>query len=299
MKKSNRILLYFIVFIIAFFLLVISLRTLNESLESFETLEPFKLEEAASYVQELNPLLPTRPGYNPSSISHLFISGQHWIVIRYVGYTLHDKTYVANPPLPFGSTCSYLVSIEIVDDGIKLIEGTGKWITEPGRKMNEIETLSLEDLRLYPIDTISKVGINGTSYDRTKNNIKYEFFTSKINLETGVLDSMTIFKSDQPEKNWIPINPNQFIYGWKDNMIQWASIHGNDWSLTHSTSHSFPVLNSARGSSCFVDYKDGLIAGIVHSCDESKNYLHYMVVMDPRNDYEVIKCSKSFVYHSP
>jgi len=253
--------------------------------------------ERISTIQPLNPILPCKEGYRPSSISHIYHFQKHWILVRYVSYTIVDGCFVLNPLVPYSniSSLNYLASIEIHKDGIKVVEGSGAWLnTSLLNSLQEgLDRMSrgIEDVRMFSMADSGEmdVSITGTNVDMTDHGIP-NCFVGKMDLMEGRVSDISIFQSKQVEKNWIPVSNKDFIYEWKRDKIVFIDT---DSTTKTYISHLFPMLHGARGSSCFVEGGDGLLYGIVHKVEE-QCYWHIIIVMN--RNREVVRHSRPFYY---
>jgi hypothetical protein len=247
--------------------------------------------------QDLNPMLPCKEGYRPSSISHLFHGSTHWILVRYVSYVIIDGRYLLDPLVPYSniSSLNYLVSIEMVDAGIRIMNESGKWLYGSYPTVfSDGMSRGLEDIRMFSLsnesidsnesnDSNESIRITGTNVDMTDDGIP-NCFLARLELLTGRVYDIQVLRSKHVEKNWIPFGYD-FLYAWKRNEIVWLN--------SDVSPNPFPWLYGVRGSSCFVEDGDGFLYAIVHKVHDMK-YLHSIVVMD-RNK-QIIRHSMPFYF---
>ena len=250
----------------------------------------------------------------PSSASHIYYKGHHFLNTRYVNYLIkEDGSYFYLDPDSNIVTKNYvsLLNNNFIPNSYVLMNDESidlKQTEYPNGDSCNI--FGLEDIRLYEFN--NKIRFIATNRNFAPIN-KNRMIIGDYNIETLKYDNCEIIDSPNNancEKNWIPIiaknildildttHVEYFIYSWYPMEI--CKINPETKQLESVKKYyntiNAPNFNRVRGSSIFIDVGDYLL-GVVHFSDDivPRNYYHMLVAL---NKYTLcpIKYSQPFCF---
>ena len=250
----------------------------------------------------------------PSSASHIYYKGHHFLNTRYVNYLIkEDGSYFYLDPYSNIVTKNYvsLLNNNFIPNSYVLMNDESidlKQTEYPNGDSCNI--FGLEDIRLYEFN--NKIRFIATNRNFAPTN-KNRMIIGDYNIETLKYDNCEIIDSPNNancEKNWIPIIAKNildtiestaveyFIYSWYPMEI--CKINPETKQLESVKKYyntiNAPNFNRVRGSSIFIVVGDYLL-GVVHFSDDivPRNYYHMLVAL---NKYTLcpIKYSQPFCF---
>ena len=250
----------------------------------------------------------------PSSASHIYYKGHHFLNTRYVNYLIkEDGSYFYLDPDSNIVTKNYvsLLNNNFIPNSYVLMNDESidlKQTEYPNGDSCNI--FGLEDIRLYEFN--NKIRFIATNRNFAPIN-KNRMIIGDYNIETLKYDNCEIIDSPNNancEKNWIPIiaknildildttHVEYFIYSWYPMEI--CKINPETKQLESVKKYyntiNAPNFNRVRGSSIFIDVGDYLL-GVVHFSDDivPRNYYHMLVALN-KNTLCPIKYSQPFCF---
>jgi hypothetical protein len=242
---------------------------------------------------------PAYDDYVPSSASHIYYKGHHFLNTRYVNYLIReDGSYFYLDPNSHIITKNYVSLLNknfiptsyviMDDDSIEL-----KKTEYPNGFACNI--IGLEDIRLYEYNNKIRFIATNRNFAPIDKNM---MIIGDYNIETLKYDNCKIIDSPNNsncEKNWIPIVTNNientsnmieyFIYSWYPMDICKINPETNKLESVKKYYNTInaPNFNKVRGSSIFIDVGDYLL-GVVHFSDDivPRNYYHMLVSLDKK-----------------
>lgn len=240
-------------------------------------------------------LLPSMPGYEPTSTSFIEFEGKKIVNVRFVNYTLTPQgAYIIRHPRGFLKTRNMRVYL----DNTYHVKSTEVMIDSPLDVTSRYESIQgLEDIRLF--EYAGKLLYIATQREFSSADVN-RMIVGRYNY-----DDLTLTKSNvlEPphftgcEKNWIPIERYgelQYIYKWFP--MQIGAIENG--RLIIRDEYTTPkVFERMRGSSTFIPFEDSMV-GVIHYSEEGapRKYFHALVWLD-KNTYKPTHISNTFIFN--
>jgi hypothetical protein len=255
---------------------------------------------------------PADDKFIPSSASHIYYKGHHFLNTRYVNYLIReDGSYFYLDPDSHIITKNFISllnknnipnSYVVMDDNSIDLKET----EYPNGSCCSI--IGLEDIRLYEYN--NKIRFIATNRNYAPIN-KNRMMIGDYNIETLKYDNCKMIGSPNDsiyEKNWIPIVTNKientsnmveyFIYSWCPMDICKINPETNELVSVKKYYNTItaPNFNRVRGSSVFIDIGECLL-GVVHFSDDNvpRNYYHMLVALN-KTTLCPIKYSQPFCF---